>query len=55
MTGWGRMGGGGEGRGREWMREWIGKENNGLLLRRRRESEGGENRDEKIVMAKLIV
>jgi hypothetical protein len=57
MTGSERMGGEGEGRGIEWVRRgrtscW--EESNGFSHRRRRESEGNESRDEKIMMVKLI-
>jgi hypothetical protein len=49
--------GGCENRGREWIRRgrmssWG--ENNGLWHSRRRESEEGKNRDEKILMLKII-
>jgi hypothetical protein len=33
----------------------VGRENNGLKHRKRRESEGGKNRDKKIVMVKLAI
>jgi hypothetical protein len=60
VTGWERMEGSGEGSRREWMR-WGRRsscekeKSNQLLHRRRRESEGGENRYMKILMVKLIV
>jgi hypothetical protein len=52
------MGGEGEGRGKEWIRRGervVGEESNGFLARRRRESERGESRDEKMMMVMLIV
>jgi hypothetical protein len=33
----------------------VGKESNGFWHRKRRESEGGESKDEKMMMVKLIV
>jgi hypothetical protein len=33
----------------------VGRENNRLLYRRGRESEGGENRDKRIVLMELIM
>jgi hypothetical protein len=52
------MGGDGEGRGRDWLRRgrmsfWEGEQ--WILPQEKRESEGGESRDEKMMMIKLIV
>jgi hypothetical protein len=33
----------------------MGRENNGLQHRRRRETEGGKNRDKKVVIVRLII
>jgi hypothetical protein len=54
VSGWGRIVGSGEDRGREWIRRgkrvvWM--ENNGLYHKRMEKSEGSKN----IVMAKLII
>jgi hypothetical protein len=58
VTGWWRIGGGGEYRGREWMRKgrkssWGGEQWN--VIQEREESDGGKNRDKEIVMVKLII
>jgi hypothetical protein len=58
MTGWGRVGVEGVGRGRLWMRmernsNWEGEQS--IQHRRKRDSEGSGSRDEKMLMVKLTV
>jgi hypothetical protein len=58
LTGWRRLGGGGEGRGKELMRRGrksMWKREQWIVAQEKEESEGDENRDEEIVMVKLIV
>jgi hypothetical protein len=52
------LGGGGEGRGKELMRRGrksMWKREQWIVAQEKEESEGDENRDEEIVMVKLIV
>jgi hypothetical protein len=58
VTGWGRIEGGGEDRGKsgwEGAERVVGRGNNGLQHRKMRESKGNKNRDKKIVMVKFIM
>jgi hypothetical protein len=57
VTGWGEDKRGSEDReksGLEGPERVVGRENNGLLYRRKRESEEGENRDKRIVMMEWV-
>jgi hypothetical protein len=58
VTDWGRIEVGGKtGRenGGEGAERVVGRENNGLWCRRKRECEVCQNRDKKVVMVKLII
>jgi hypothetical protein len=54
VTGWGRLGGRSKDGGREWLTR--GRKNSRReQYKKRGKSKGGENRDKKTVMVKLII
>jgi hypothetical protein len=58
VTGWQRIGGEGEDMGREWMRR--GRKSSGvgeqwIVAKEKGRSEGGKDRDKKIVMVTFVI